>query len=186
MRRDMKLTIFFFTVGTACWTPFIWHEIPLVKAWKADVRQREQAEHALQLIRDRHAMQQRQLHRLMEDVRKMTRTVEEIEAAKQEGGDQEPDASDAEPATVPSEPACIVTLYTADKSWTCGPCNQQKKYLNQPPSFDYDVIESPSGGRSPHNRYPCWVIKRPDGTMKSRTGAMNPKQLEEWYSKEAK
>ena len=178
----MKLTIFFFTVGTACWTPFIWHEIPLVKAWKADVRQRERDEHALQFIRDRHAEQNRQLYRLIDEMRDMKRTVEGIEATKQEGGDPEPDA---EPATVPSEPACTVTLYTADKSWTCGPCNQQKKYLSQPPSFEYDVIESPSGGRSPHNRYPCWVIKRPDGTMQSRTGAMTLKQLEEWYSKEA-
>lgn len=175
----MKWTLFFFTAGTACWTPLVWDDIPLVRSWKSAAEKRERDKFALQFIQDRHAMQQRQLSRLDENVREMMQAIAALNAEQKAGDPPEP-----EPAAVVPEPLCTVTLYTADESWNCGPCNQQKKYLQDSPTFKYDVIEAPSGGQSPHNRYPCWVISRPDGTTAARTGAMTLEQLEAWHSKE--
>jgi len=90
-----------------------------------------------------------------------------------------------EPEQESSENRTIVRLYTADSSWSCLACEQQKKKLAEnPPSFSYEVIYGPSGGKSPTGRYPAWEVVRPNGATEVKGGQFATSTLEAWVSGE--
>ena len=84
----------------------------------------------------------------------------------------------------PAEEAgeAVVRLYTADDSWSCGPCRTQQEQLQTTqPSFNYETIRGPEAGRPPgRNVYPTWEIVRSDGSTTVLHGARSVAELERW------
>lgn len=78
----------------------------------------------------------------------------------------------------------VVRLYTADESWSCGPCKTQQEQLQTAtPSFEFETIKGPREGRPPgRNVYPTWEIVRADGTTTVLHGAKSVAQLETWVN----
>lgn len=101
--------------------------------------------------------------------------LEQLESAIQQAAAEEPEAAAEEPEPV------VVRLYTADESWSCGPCKTQQKQLQTvTPSFEFETIEGPQEGRPPgRNVYPTWEIVRADGTTTVVHGAKSVAALEE-------
>jgi len=95
------------------------------------------------------------------------------------GNTQEP-----EPVTQePEQAKTIVRFYTADDSWQCLACEQQKKKLKaNPPSFEYETIRGPSEGKSPTGKYPTWEVIRPDGSKSIREGQYAVESLNQWVN----
>ena len=97
--------------------------------------------------------------------------LEQLESALQQATAEEPERA-------------VVRLYTADESWSCGPCKTQQKQLQTAtPSFEFETIKGPREGRPPgRNVYPTWEIVRADGTTTVLHGAKSVAQLETWVN----
>jgi hypothetical protein len=188
MRKDMQWTLLFFSAASVCWIPIVWDDMPWAKTWRAEAIREQRRDDEMELLYDRQQSHQVQLHQIANEMRTV---IDSLEAAQQNDGkegDPDPTPDESGAAVVPTDPpeqSCKVTLYTADASWRCGPCDRQKQHLKQQPAFDYSIVTSPANGRSPGNRYPCWVLTRPDKTTAVRTGDMTVSQLNIWYSNEA-
>lgn len=92
-----------------------------------------------------------------------------------------------EPRQEVAEVKTIVRLYTADSSWRCPACEQQKRKLKaNPPAFDYEIVECPSQGVAPvvEGRrtavYPTWEVVRPNGSSSARSGQLSTSTLNAW------
>lgn len=81
----------------------------------------------------------------------------------------------------PSSPAVEsdsgITLFTADGTWRCRPCeNQQSTLVAFPPSFKFKTIKIPKEGQSPTGTAPVW--QGADGAL--HEGPMDRNTLETW------
>ena len=76
----------------------------------------------------------------------------------------------------------VVTLYTADSSWSCGACVKQQGYLRTPGLvFSYQTVKGPSGGKSPTGLYPCWTIQRGGKVVGTLKGTGKVSTLNQWF-----
>jgi len=115
---------------------------------------------------------------MAEELAEHAARLDAIEAQEPAGEIIEP--PDPPPLKVPAA-LPVVTLWTADSSWTCAPCEKQKRWLrDNPPTFKYSTVAGPRDGVSPSGKYPCWQVQWPDGTTEVKGGTHTVEQLNQW------
>ena len=119
--------------------------------------------------------------RLLDEIRASS---EQLQAPKCDNPECQCEQCDGESCTCgqPKAPDVRVVLYTADSSWQCGPCEEQKRYLKKGLlQFEFETVHCPAEGKSPNGQVPAWELIV-DGKSTVRVGARTVQSLNSWYS----
>ncbi len=178
MKNDIKYMLLFFSFATGCWVPFVLADLPWptshINATQKQTRERAKIDWLVEQKTAHDSL----LHSITCDLNELYQRVDTLK------GNTEPDEPlPPEEQQTPEQPY-EVTLYTADKTWSCGACDKQKKYLKtEKPGFEFSVVECPANGRAPGNRYPCWELTKPNRSTVTRAAAMTAEALNHWVDR---